>query len=57
MASNDGEKLLKEVTGNVKFKKTDGQFKLLTNRLIWTPKGSGVKKFHCQYADIKGIVC
>lgn len=53
MASADNEKVLKEVGGSVKFKKADGKFKLLTNRLIWVPKESGGKKFQCQYSDIK----
>ena len=50
----DNEKLIKEVAGNVKFKKNDGTLKLYTSRLIWTPKENGSKKFQCQYADIKG---
>ena len=50
----DNEKLIKEVAGNVKFKKNDGKLKLYTSRLIWTPKENGSKKFQCQYADIKG---
>ena len=52
MAENG--KLLKEVSGVVKFKKNEGTLKLYTNRLIWTPKESGDKKFQCQYSDIKG---
>ena len=54
MALNGSEKILKEVDGVVKFKKNDGKLKLSVNRLIWTPKESGGKKFQCQYSDIKG---
>jgi len=54
MSSNESEKILIEVDGVVKFKKNDGKLKLSTNRLIWTPKESGGKKFQCQYSDIKG---
>lgn len=53
MSNFDNEKVLKEVVGNVKFKKSDGKFYLLANRLVWTPKDSSGKRFQCHYPDIK----
>lgn len=49
----DNGKLLKEVSGVVKFKKNEGTLKLYANRLVWTPNKNGDKKFQCQFSDIK----
>ena len=54
MASSSNEKVLKEVSGGVKFKKTEGKFVLLEKKISWTSNVESGKSFQCQYSDIKG---
>lgn len=50
----NSEKVLGKVKNTVKFKKEDGTFSLLTNRLTWHSSSGDAKTFQCVYSDIKG---
>lgn len=49
----NSEKVLGKVKNTVKFKKADGTFSLLTNRLTWHSSSGDAKTFQCVYSDIK----